>query len=373
MYSTICVLLLSAYPVFAHFDPAYFRRSGDGFRRRTAWMKNIDDDIRLSELAIPGTHNSGSFTVNVDSVTTQVLNFTQQLQYGIRAFDIQIMHTRDQIIVHDHLLTLCMFEQFLDTVREFLRINPSECVLVLLREGCKADDTNNRSLEDALKRYLQLYKRFYLNTVDNIELGAARGKFIILNKLNIAGYGLDYSTFNVQDYGELKWRFDLYTKWERVAEQFENARRGNRDVFYVNYLSAFGPDAFPYFVASGHSSAGTSAPRLSTGYSAQEHPDKYRDFPRKCASDRCDILFEGVNILARDELNEINQNNAFRMRTVGIVMCDFPGTELIQRIIENNNNALPRAFPLYRPKFLFTITTNQPEPDDYDDMSWFPQ
>lgn len=56
-------------------------------------MKLIRDDVQLNKLALPGTHESATFDVNLypvvsDIVQTQVLSFDEQLKCGIRVFDL---------------------------------------------------------------------------------------------------------------------------------------------------------------------------------------------------------------------------------------------------------------------------------------------
>lgn len=328
--------------ISAHWDPAYFRHSDDGFEKYEQWMKHIDDRVLISELAIPGTHDSATFNatpgipIYSDMVTTQTLNFSDQLNYGTRAFDIRIRHINDGFALYHGIAYLPVtFESFLQAVRDFLTAYPSEVVLVRLKEEYAADTSNSRSLADTLQYYLQLYNEIYLNVTDNLSLGDARGKLILLDDLDLGGFGLNYTIFDIQDRFMLKSKWDLHRKWEQVKQQLLNARHGDRKQFYVNYLSG-AVGSYPYFVASGHTSSGTSAPNLSTGYSTIDHSDYYPEFPRECSSKGCNIVFEGVNTLTRDAIQKFNIGKMGAPRTIGIVMADFPGTELIKCIIRNN-------------------------------------
>ena len=71
---------------FAHYDSAYFHSYDDRFNERPKWMSDIRDDVKLSELAIPGTHNSAGWNATIDYMDTQCINFQSQLEYGIRFF-----------------------------------------------------------------------------------------------------------------------------------------------------------------------------------------------------------------------------------------------------------------------------------------------
>lgn len=359
MTRVLCfILLFISLPLLAHWDSAYFRNANDGFTNKKNWMADIRDDVLLSEMALPGTHDSGTYDKKIDSVVTQTLNFNQQLEYGIRVFDIRIRHIGNSFALHHGPVFLnVMFKDFLDAANDFLNRNPSETVLFRLKEEHNPEN-NTRSLKDTLEYYLSSYGDRYLQTSNkNITLGEARGKFIILsNNTNFNNYGLNYKTFDIQDNYHLKTNWDLHdVKWSSIKSQLSRAIGGNKNTFYVNYLSGSG-GSLPYFVASGHSSPATSAPRLSTGLTTPGWKNSYPDFPRvSCFIGICTIAFEGTNTLTRDRLSSYNSMlylfrllidsgvinypiwNHFSMgRTAGIIMADFPGESLIKNIIDNN-------------------------------------
>jgi hypothetical protein len=101
---------------------------------------------------------------------------------------------------------------------------------------------------------------------------------------------------------------------------------------------------FPYFVASGQSSPGTNAPRLWTGLVSDAltgvNKNVYPDFPRlNCLytyfDNTCSIYYEGTNGLTESYLHNVNSSN--RVSRTGIVLGDFPGPALIDRIITQNS------------------------------------
>ncbi|MGH8464228.1 MAG: hypothetical protein ACRER5_08775, partial [Pseudomonas sp.] len=47
-----------------HLDEAYSHDAHDRFTDKSNWMKSIRDDVQLSELALPGTHDSATFDVS---------------------------------------------------------------------------------------------------------------------------------------------------------------------------------------------------------------------------------------------------------------------------------------------------------------------
>jgi 1-phosphatidylinositol phosphodiesterase len=333
IFNFLLVVLIAS--TVAHWDSAYFRQASDGFIERKNWMAQIRGGVRLSEMAIPGTHDSAANGNGNDILYTQGTNFDEQLRFGIRFFDIRVRHFRNSFPLHHGAFFLNkFFDNFLDSVHGFLQQNPSETVMFRLKHEYTADEDTETRLT-TLDKYLSRYNTYLKNTNRGITLDQARGKFIIFSDdSEFDDRGIVYGESDIQDSYHLETNWDLYGKWEKVKAQINNAANGNKDIFYINYLSGSG-GSFPYFVASGHSSPGTSASRLSTGRTTPGWKNSYPDFPRvNCFIGICTIAFEGTNILARDVIKYLNSNN--QQRTVGIIVADFPGEDLIEEIMSNN-------------------------------------
>lgn len=328
---SFCVLLTSA-----HYDPAYFRSSKDPFIFYKDWMKNISNDKMLSELALPGTHDSGTFKINYLLYTTQAINFKQQLEYGIRVFDIRFRHSNDKFeLFHGPIFLKVTFDEFLDSVNEFLLENPSETVLFRLSKE-RPDNINNiRNRKETLDWYLTKYPNTFKRITENVKLGEIRGKFIMISyEEEFREYGISKQLFDIQDKYLLKNMLDLYNKWLAVRSHLNKATHGANSQLYMNYLTGSG-SALPFFVASGHGFAGTWSPRLTTTLTSPPFIYSLPDFPRvNCFFGVCTIVYEGTNTLTRDYI----KGNTCSKRTVGIIMADFPGTDLIAEIIRNNFN-----------------------------------
>lgn len=373
MFRILLLLFLAVTsPVLAHWDAAYFRNATDGFTLKKNWMGAIGDDVMLSELALPGTHDSGTYKKHIESVITQTLTINQQLDYGIRVLDIRIRHTGNKFALHHGAFFLdVMFGDVLKSVNDFLAKNPSETVLLILKKELEPDTNNTRSVKDTLREYLTMYHGRFLDTENPaIRLGDARGKFVIaVDEYALAGMGLTYSLFHIRDNFKLTTNWDLHDKkWGDIKKHLAVAQAGESKTFFVNYLSG-STGVFPYFVASGHSSPGTSAPRLATGLTTPGWKSSYPDFPRvNCFGSVCTIAFEGTNILTRDKLLTFNavmsalkaqmdagtvDANALSdigiKRSVGIIMADFPGESLINSIINNNVLLLKPTSPVSKP------------------------
>ena len=226
-----CLLYCLASPVFAHPDYSYAHEADDDFTDKSSWMKSIRDEVKLSELALPGTHDSATFDVNLypvvdDIVSTQTLNFDQQLKYGIRVFDLRIRRTSHSFALHHGPVFLDkMFGSALGSIEAFLQANPTETVLFRLKEEHSANTNVTQSLAQIFDSYMQRYASVYLKSPRNtVTLGEARGKFIVLSNISsLNPYGLNYANFDIQDDYSLTTNWELHEKYLKVRRQLLRA------------------------------------------------------------------------------------------------------------------------------------------------------
>jgi len=76
----------------AHESPGY-AHDARVLTRNPDWMGKLKDDVKLSQLSIPGTHDTMS-RFGGPIVETQTLTLANQLESGIRVFDMRCRHVR---------------------------------------------------------------------------------------------------------------------------------------------------------------------------------------------------------------------------------------------------------------------------------------
>lgn len=300
------------------------------------WMRRLSDDRYLNEISIPGTHNSMS-RHGGSMAATQAMSLDAQLYAGVRAFDIRLRLVRNDLhAYHGPVRQYATLRQILRVLRRFLCDHPGEVVLLRVRqEGPPVWSTvlPNMAMTMETAAYRDVIQ-IASHTVP--RLGAVRGRILLFPE------NLYFELHDVSDAWYLRTNWDLYEKWEIVRRALDNARGHRafdpaRPWGPVTYLSGAG-GVFPYFVASGQTSARQHANRLATGLTSPAFQHVYPDFPRvNCFIGICTIAFEGINYLALSYLR------AWQPRYVGIVMADFPGPSLIREIIAINRRAPPPA------------------------------
>lgn len=132
------------------------------------WMEKYSALLRkltLTEMTLPGTHNSGSYRpvsqVGSVWVKCQSLSLAQQLQYGIRVLDLRIGQKSpgNYIICHDIWHTSYSLAQALSEVTDFINKSNKEIVILdfhrFVKLGSKRYDYNQlkQQISSALVEY----------------------------------------------------------------------------------------------------------------------------------------------------------------------------------------------------------------------------
>lgn len=177
------------------------------------WMKYVDDNKFLDELSIPGTHDSGTCSVDNDTepqssqVKCQQDYIPTQLLEGIRYFDIRLGKGDDPGIDHGIFYLLKKDGHFLhlsDVIRyfkKFLNENPSEALIMLASRG--NDEATDESITTAFAKVMADNPNLFYTSGHVPTLGEVRGKIVLLRRFGLAGNSVSGHT----------WGLDL-TQWD---------------------------------------------------------------------------------------------------------------------------------------------------------------
>ncbi|WEW60705.1 phosphatidylinositol-specific phospholipase C [Emydomyces testavorans] len=252
-----------------------------------SWMKELKDDTLLSALSIPGTHNSPTCHVAPPSVRCQAVSPREQLDNGVRFFDIRAHPqfpddpSRDSLVlVHSAFpISLTGNKYFRDLVKEieaFLERNPSETLIMSVKREGPGKHTDAQLSKILYDHYAKDPFKWY--TEPKVPtLAEARGKIVLVRRFDLEdslrqewngrGWGIDASGWAdntphalcpsghicVQDFYEVLETENIDKKIEYVNAQLARAAtlrypcgilssegddNGDRNPFYVNFLSA---------------------------------------------------------------------------------------------------------------------------------------
>ena len=161
----------------------------------TNWMSYIKDDVKLTSLVIPGSHNAGSYGMR-GIAECQSDNLFVQFEYGIRQYCLRLDTNKKGEIVLAHGITKGdLFENALRDIKKALDMYEDEFILLDIREyypqkfgpitlKYKAD---KNKVDAMLKKYLDPEKNAYcdfehISQVTVGDIRKSKKRFILINE-----------------------------------------------------------------------------------------------------------------------------------------------------------------------------------------------
>ena len=151
------------------------------------WMQDIEDNRLVCKMSIPGTHDTGAYTGN-GWVKTQDKNIEQQLNSGIRFFDIRLVHQNGVLkLCHgSYIFDVTFVGDVLKTTAEFLKEHPSETVIMTIKRDNDLDHGDATKYRAALQKALEGDRALTPYMVKSFRadftLGDLRGKMLIISR-----------------------------------------------------------------------------------------------------------------------------------------------------------------------------------------------
>lgn len=258
------------------------------------WMKSIPDSALITTLTIPGTHNSCSFFGTAIAIT-QTWPIPLQLQAGIRYFDIRLrLYYNTLRLQHGIMNQKCTFDVILKHFKDFLLKQPSETIIMAVQNEYK--ETNcTKSMNELFNEYTKDYKDIIKQYEGkDIEIGSIRGKILFIHVFH--SFIHKVPRVITQNEWVVNFPNNIKQKKQKIKTLFNKAVINRNDrILYINYLS------------------GVSDYGIVT--------------PARCAGVTNRLVFK------------------FKGR-LGVVLCDFPGENLIEYLIEQNYSSSPAPMQL---------------------------
>lgn len=153
------------------------------------WMRDLSDDAFVSQLSIPGTHDSATghgFTswLMGNYATTQDLNIAAQWGKGVRAFDLRPAVANGVLqIYHGSAATKLWFHDALADICRQLDANPTEFAIVLMRHESDGDSNNSSWAELTAGAFADENVAAHMVKFNpDLTVGDVRGKMIVLSR-----------------------------------------------------------------------------------------------------------------------------------------------------------------------------------------------
>lgn len=151
------------------------------------WMQDIEDNRLVCKMSIPGTHDTAADSGD-NWTKTQDKNIEQQLNSGIRFFDIRLVHDNGVLkLCHGkHTFNTTFDRDVLKTTIEFLKEHPSETVIMTIKRDQDLDKDGGTKYRGALQKALEgdraLTPYMVKSFRSDFTLGDLRGKMLIISR-----------------------------------------------------------------------------------------------------------------------------------------------------------------------------------------------
>lgn len=253
------------------------------------WMNSLSDDTLLTEMSIPGTHDScalyGGGLTECNS-----WSILDQLKAGIRYLDLRLKVVHDTLLVfHGPIYQKIGLGDILKQVEEFFKENPSEAIIARIKpEGDSLFP--KESFENLFEKYNTAFNNVFYFTTDNSfpKLKDIRSRIFVLDD-GVFPTSKHFYDLEVQD------MYDLNKK----------SIDDKKDIIH-KYLT-YADEVDPKINMVANHCSGTG------GLTGGKNPNQVAIYTNE-------VIFDSKN-----------------KEKIGIIIMDFPGEELIRYIVSKNN------------------------------------
>ncbi len=306
------------------------------------WMKGISGEKLISNVNIPGTHDSGTKNLKIDikkkdikkkekiikekikKYQCQNLSIDRQMEIGVRYFDIRCVNKEDrgdmQYIYHSSVPCLnergeeMTLDEIIQIGKNFLKKNPTETLIYQIKNEGGRD--NNKRLCNYLGKYIKNSEIWSNNYIPHLY--EVRGKIVLVRRFSFE----KHNTFNIT---EDKYGINLDSWWN-----FVHFFRIKLDTFIHMNDIAWVQDRYPVKSDEKYGLIGRAIEEMNNS-------------DKKPSKEWAICLSSCTKPTPIDAANEINrkllspQSSPFNnKKKLGTFIVDFATEELIRKIYMSN-------------------------------------
>lgn len=211
------------------------------------WLSKVPNNIKISELTIPGTHDS-CCRIKLDFCQNQTYSLPDQFNDGIRFIDIRCRHINDTFAIH-HGLIFCdiLFGDVLNQCRKFLEDNRNEFLIMRIQEEYEPEGCT-RSFSDTFTEYLNANEDILSLTYNIPLIQEVRGKIWIIRNFDY-DRGYRWGQAFIQDDYNITSPSKISDKIDKIKDHLNKAITGYKDDLYINFCSGCSSMCYPYTTA----------------------------------------------------------------------------------------------------------------------------
>ena len=213
--------------------------NGVNGQHESDWMSLLGNGTKLTEINIPGTHDS--MAVNGGFWTKcQTKKLSEQYDMGVRFVDIRVRHDGDTLpIYHGAKFEGVYFGEYVVTPTvEWLKKHPGETILMLVQMDDFKTTAGKLQFNQLVRNALNASRAQYLEHMPT-DIGKARGNIIIINKNwpgNETKIGVPIEYLDVFDNWTIS---DKGNKWNAVKRNLDCVISASMDKMMMTYASGY--------------------------------------------------------------------------------------------------------------------------------------
>lgn len=277
-----------------------------GSEESRTWMSKIDDEKYISEISIPGSHDSGATLSIADFAgKCQDASIYNQLTYGVRFLDIRLQMNGDEFdVVHSFVDQQLTFNSVLKDCQTFLDENPSETILMSIKRDAGTSEGFGSKLNEIIENNVYFYTETSIPKLKDV-----RKKIVLL-----ARYESGFTGINMYD----GWR-DGGTAGEKCIFDMD---RGDYTIHVQDHYTLTNPEE--KWVEAEETLAFAETTVAST---------LNINFFSGCLEKSFPISY---SVPVAKYMNQKLKENISKYRNVGIIPLDFVSEELASAIYGRN-------------------------------------
>lgn len=181
-----------------------YKFGGIDTARKGAWMACVPQNIFLHKFSVPGSHDSptssGAASLT-DYSKTQNITIAQQLELGVRAFDLRPKGKSSTLeLYHGITATGVTLSDAVNAMTSYLTANPSECIFAIIHREGDASETEtatwSNNVYNLINQLVTEGKALEALTTST-RFSACRGKIIFIYRDDLTGSNKIYNAAKV--------------------------------------------------------------------------------------------------------------------------------------------------------------------------------
>lgn len=215
-----------------------------------SWMSRLPGTAWVSDLSIPGTHNSGALYEPIaGTAACQSMTISDQLESGVRFFDIRCRHEDDRFtIYHGPVFQKQSYDDVENVMRDFLKKHDKEVLLVTLKQE-NSPRKISKPFDETVRQYIKNAGGLYFTEGHLPQLKEVRGKIVLLRRFPTKpALGIDATNWGhsgsyqarqlfIQDRFELP---SASAKWSLVKDALHQVKKiDDERILHLNFTSGY--------------------------------------------------------------------------------------------------------------------------------------